>query len=299
MNMRKIAAKIILLALLALTAAALVSGLFGDAKDENGRYWTDEHRWITFGEYDGKPLIWRILETYKTDKGVTMALLFADEPVANMKFDGDSNDWDSSDIKKWLNDYYAAFNKEERGAILTSTYRYGGEYEGSGKTVASKVFLLSVCEAKDNRYFANDTDRATGSVWWLRSPGNDYDIAASVLSDGELFGTLVNNERGVRPALKINLASSIFKSSASATKYEILYGTRIKVRDTDARPIQGAAVAADNPKQKCFTGNDGAVEMKLGAGKQMIRISAEGYKLHETILTDVKRGGYVVTLEPL
>ena len=62
--------------------------------------------------------------------------------------------------------------------------------------------------------------------------------------------------------------------------------------DAGACPIQGAAVAADSPKQKYFTGNGGTVEMKLGAGKQMIRINASGYGVREVEL-DVPCGGII------
>jgi hypothetical protein len=234
-----------------------------------------------------------------------MALLFADEPVKNMKFDGDSNDWDSSDIKRWLNEdfYRAAFNEEERDAILTSAYRYGGEYKGSDKTAVSKVFLLSTDEAEDGRYFASDADRAIGEWWWLRSPGF-LGIAAFVYNDGEVFGggsiDCVGEERAVRPALKINLASSIFTSSASASKYEILYGVKLKVRDMDMHLIYGAEVDAGSPEQKYYTGGRGTVELKLGAGKQKIRISAKSAKGGEwakEVELNVETGGGSVNVD--
>ena len=57
----------------------------------------------------------------------------------------------------------------------------------------------------------------------------------------------------------------------------------MKVRDADNYLIRGAAV------------------MKLGTGDQKIRISAEGYKVKETTLLNVPRGGgsYNVALELL
>ena len=68
-------------------------------------------------------------------------------------------------------------------------------------------------------------------------------------------------------------------------------------RYTDsAKPIRGAAVAADSPKQKYFTGDDGTVLMKLRAGSQMIRLSAAGYGVYEVIL-DVKPGGGSIVVD--
>jgi hypothetical protein len=144
---------------------------------------------------------------------------------------------------------------------------------------------LSTDEAENQKFFANDADRAIGTDWWLRSPGEHGRGAAIVHSGGGVAGrgNDVNYRNAVRPALKINLASSIFTSSSS--KYEILYPVMVKARDeASAYPIRGAAVAADSPKQKYFTGDDGEVLMKLGAGKQKIRISVAGRKVREVTL---------------
>jgi hypothetical protein len=60
----------------------------------------------------------------------------------------------------------------------------------------------------------------------------------------------------------------------------------VRVRDADTYLIRGAAVASDSPAQKYFTGNDGTVLMKLGAGKQKIRISVD-YNV-KAVMLDVK-----------
>ncbi|MDR1509425.1 MAG: DUF6273 domain-containing protein [Synergistaceae bacterium] len=306
------------LAIAVLAAAFLSAGpasaVPGDAKNLRGGYWTDQHRWIAFGEYDGKPIIWRILEVGKTDDGSTMAFLLAEDAVAVRQFNNsssDGNDWDSSNLKYWLNDdfYYAAFSEGEQGAIVNSAYLYGGKSGGSDRKAASKVFLLSADEAKNNKFFADDADRRINAYegelswkyeWWLRSPGSYGDNAANVEYAGVYDGASlfdyrygdgrVGNSYAIRPALKINLASSIFTSSSS--KYEILYPVTVKARYADANLIRGAAVAADNPPQKYFTGKDGTVLMKLGTGKQKIRVSVAGRKVREvTLFGDVKPGG--------
>jgi ankyrin repeat protein len=144
---------------------------------------------------------------------------------------------------------------------------------------------LSTDEAENQKFFANDADRAIGTDWWLRSPGIFVEYAAQVRSGGSVdgHGFYVHHGYAVRPALKINLASSIFTSSSS--KYEILYPVTVKVRDVaSAYPIRGAVVAADSPKQKHFTGEDGTALMKLGAGKQTIRVSVAGRKVREITL---------------
>jgi ankyrin repeat protein len=285
----------------ALLFAGLDSAVPGDAKDLRGSYWTERHRYIAFGEYGGEPIIWRILEIGETDEGEPMAFLLADGYVEEyMEFDGSSNDWNSSDIKRWLNDdfYHAAFSEKERGAIVNSSYYYGGKYKGSDRKDTSKVFLLSVDDAENQKFFANDADRALEGNWWLRSPVRDVGNAANVLNDGGVYGIGVSVRFGytVRPALKINLASSIFTSPSS--KYEVLYPVTVKVSDeVSAYPICGAAVATDSPKQKYFTENEGEALLKLGVGQQTIQVSVVGSKTREITL-DVEPGtGITVDLK--
>jgi hypothetical protein len=217
----------------ALPFAGPASAVPGDAKNLRDGHWTNQHRWIAFGRFDGKPIIWRILETGKTDDGKPMAFLLAEDAVAKMCFNesrSDGNDWDSSVIKRWLNNDFLStvFSEGEKNAIVNCTYYYGGEHEGSGKKATSKVFLLSKNDAENIRFFANNTDRRINEYeregdWWLRSPGDLDDNAALVVSGGGVhgFGSPVDSRFAVRPALKINLSSSIFTSSSS--KYEILY----------------------------------------------------------------------------
>jgi hypothetical protein len=153
--------------LLTLAAAAFASAaLFpapaaavpGGAKNLSGGSYTSEPRWIAFGRRDGKPILWRVLEIGRTDQGTPMAFLFAEDAVAKMEFDSSSNDWVSSDLARWLNDdfYYGAFSDKEQGAIVNTTYYYGGKNKGSDDRGTSKVFLLSTDEANNEKFFKND-----------------------------------------------------------------------------------------------------------------------------------------------
>ena len=90
----------------------------------------------------------------------------------------------------------------------------------AGQETLDKVFLLSEEEAKS--HFKADSDRTavllgtkTDNWWWLRSPGNIASYAASVGIGGSVnadgYGVSYGN-RGVRPALWLNLTSEIFES---------------------------------------------------------------------------------------
>ena len=132
-------------------------------------------------------------------------------------FDDDSNDWENSEIRDWLNGefYEDSFNDDEKGII---------EFSDPGK-----VFLLSNEEAEG--YFDSDEDRkcvpteyakANGALvsedgccyWWLRSPYPDYSNPdySKYVYFVNIYGVVnfydVNRGDGsARPALWINLES--------------------------------------------------------------------------------------------
>ena len=138
--------------------------------------------------------------------------------------------WETSDIRKWLNNefYTTAFNKTEKAKIQTSLIKNedNSEYGTSGgNDTEDKVFLLSEKEAEtlfsnDEEKIAKATEYAEKSVvygneeksvlWWLRSPGGYSENAAVVDRYGwvDRYGFIVNiNDGGVRPALYLNLQS--------------------------------------------------------------------------------------------
>ena len=109
---------------------------------------------------------------------------------------------------------------------MTITQTYGTE---GGKNTNDKIFLLSIAEAQNSSYFADDNSRiATNTAyvadggkigsnmygvgeadyWWLRSPGDDDDSAAYVMYNGGVrsFGTNVDFViNAVRPAFNLDL----------------------------------------------------------------------------------------------
>ena len=106
------------------------------------------------------------------------------------RFDPESNDFETSEIKRWLNDeYLRSFTIEEFDLI-------DGEID-------RKITLLSVEEAEQLTLY----EGSCGVWWWLRSRGT-YDpwFAAHVSRGGEVdrggwHG--VSSAGGVRPALHL------------------------------------------------------------------------------------------------
>ena len=127
----------------------------------------------------------------------------------------EATDWESCTLRAWLNGaFYSSLPEADRARIAETTLNNGDNAEYStkaGKTTKDHVFLLSLAEA--GLYFRDNASRIArqgGSVkfWWLRSPGLEPMLAATVTSDGSLgyAGSGVNyTNRGVRPAVWVTL----------------------------------------------------------------------------------------------
>ncbi len=134
--------------------------------------------------------------------------------------------WESCTLRKWLNGEFAdrAFSVIERDRIVAGTVKADKNPKSDtnpGKDTCDGIFLLSIPESA--RYFASDNARwckgteycyARGAFkanngncrWWLRSPGGERDIAASVGENGNISqsGYYVFREGiAVRPAIWI------------------------------------------------------------------------------------------------
>lgn len=184
---------------------------------------------VTFGRYtqgkDGEetsPLSWRVLE-----KREDMALLITEKVVDHIQFSArGNNDWETSDLRKWLNTEFAnrAFDDREKAAICEGL---SGEH----------VFLISLEEYK--KYFSSFKDaraeateysiykrcEANGcspkdpylfyGFWWLRTPnknggwGEGADVyVCHVCNDGDVNPFERGKyQDGVRPAIWVKLSA--------------------------------------------------------------------------------------------
>ena len=172
---------------------------------------------VKFGSYEqdgdilnGKePIEWRVLAV-EGDRAYVVSQKALDAHAFNEDAD-DGNDWNSSDLKAWLEDDFAsqAFTGDEM------------------REIDGAPTLLSADEV--NEYFHSDVYRMCmptqqalnngawtmeggiyGSTccWWLRSPGDESYLAANVGLVGDVYsdGDYVDrSDYAVRPALWINL----------------------------------------------------------------------------------------------
>ena len=268
--------------------------------------WTGEngHRWVALGG-----ILWRILEVYDSDgstddnSGKKTALLLAEETVATRQFhttwNSGDNDWNSSDLKAWLNnevctknskDYTAdgfmsGFRDEEKAAIVTASYTYGGSNAGNDTAASSRVFLLSTDEAISSAYFASNADRnISNGFWWLRSPGSSDNRAEIVTSGGMVseFGYDVDSDRAVRPALKIDLESPIFTSKKPLVQAQITV-------ESGGSPVADASISfsgASAPDDPVVSEGGGKATVRLELGESYsMTVSKTGYEPYEDEIT--------------
>jgi hypothetical protein len=206
---------------------------------------------ITFGHYEqdnntsnGKePIEWRVLERKSNGQ-----LLVISEKVLDVKpynTTSISITWEKSTIRSWLNGYGASYNTvgtdftsenfintaftaAEKAKIVSSNVLAdpNPNYNTApGNETTDKIFLLSIKEAKNTNYFANNASRQADATryavkqgvyvigdvhcyatWWLRSPcGNEF-LAAFVHRHGYVLNSgdnVDNDDLGVRPALLV------------------------------------------------------------------------------------------------
>ena len=176
-----------------------------------------------------EPIKWKILS-----ENNGKAILMCDSIIANHRFDDSSNNYENSEIRKWLNAkfYNTAFNEVQRNLILTTVVDNSMKSAGccsneyTCNDTLDKIFLPSYSEVADieveeRKMQTSDYSRATGAStngstdyygngWWrLRSPGYyDYsNYARVVYEDGDVGNGVPVHlaHSGVVPALRIQL----------------------------------------------------------------------------------------------
>ena len=191
--------------------------------------------YVFFGEYEqdnntanGKEDIeWLVLEV-KDGKALVISKYALDCKQYNTSYMDVT--WETCTLRKWLNNDFinAAFSAEEKAMIPTVTVSADKNPAFStnpGNVTQDQLFLLSITEA--NKYFSSDSARrckptdyavANGAWesdngncwWWLRSPGDTQDCAATVNIVGDVreSGSVVSgDDYAVRPAMWIDLSS--------------------------------------------------------------------------------------------
>ena len=182
-----------------------------------GNYWQED----TNG--DGKadqndnkqPIKWRVLSVDGED-----AFLLADQNLDSQPYNDEYTDvtWETCTLKNWLNGIFLnnAFSTEEQKVmgevcLLTKdeawskTYGFDEEYGTDSRTRESSNTPYAIeCGAS--------TTKGNG-YWWLKTLGNGLSFAMSVgyMGNPTTKGYVNSVGGAVRPALHLNLSSSVWK----------------------------------------------------------------------------------------
>ncbi len=187
-----------------------------------------------FGRYAGVPVEWQILRE-DADKIFVLSKYILDAKVffPDCIYTG----WAKSSIRTWLNEIFfeKAFSPQEQKRIRKTelfTPDCTGFKNYAENHTQDALFLLS--EQEIQHLLPNCNDRVAlperhavnyskdlyqyekllsyyntpkNCWWWLRSPGTEPNMMGTVCTNGMIahFGHYVNYERGIRPAMYINL----------------------------------------------------------------------------------------------
>ena len=174
---------------------------------------------IEFGTIGGKPIKWDIEKRY--DDG-TM-LIMSEKCVAYMPFDDDLNNWESSDIRQWLNSgFLDEFSDEEKERIewtdnlIPLTYSSRILAESGYHTHYWNFTRRLVNDLGDSAYRINVKDRVflptldmmedmvPGESYWILCPYTSNDCMQRFMNyDGFILHTDTSNEKGVRAVMRI------------------------------------------------------------------------------------------------
>lgn len=191
-------------------AAALFAGIF---------HISIPKKTVTFGELYGEPIKWEIVR--KNDDGTL--LLVTKECVGFMPFDDNSNSWEESELRAWLNsEFLSEFSAKDRKQIVTTknknflTYDERGRAEGGNHAHYWNFTPNLVYDMGETAYhnFVEDEvfiptlsvmdDIGVKDAYWVMCPytSNTY-MSRFMNSDGFILHTDVKNEKGVRAAICI------------------------------------------------------------------------------------------------
>ena len=202
---------------------------------------------VTFGCYEqdnrkgnGKePIEWLVLDIDTAGHKALLISLYGLD-TQPYHYTHRSVTWEQCSLRKWLNSDFlnTAFTRPEQYVIMVTQVRNASDQGywniSGGNNTLDKLFLLSYAEANRYsdvalKYETNASSRVTPTAyakargaavntgtasgpWWLRSPGNRGDHAASVATNGSLQTTSVSSASiCVRPAMWVNLQSGIIQ----------------------------------------------------------------------------------------
>lgn len=327
------------------TGDALTAAITGASYDANGDAWVNGTKYRRISKNDvtntknfknseyhyfkWERIRWRVLQ----NNGSTLFVL-ADRGLDCKKFNeflytnGNTNTWDVSWIRKWLNDsfYRTAFSNKEQGAIVEQALQNPkNPYLGTngGQDTRDLIYLLSIkdvmnkaygfCEdfnvhslsrtvqASDYAYVmgaftkkADFSDEITACDWWLRSQ-TSYTSNVYVRTNGTTdpkFGAMGTDDTcSVVPAMHIQLSSDCWLLSDDGTSGD---GGSSDVPDEPKNEeITVSSITISAPTKKVAAGKK--ITLKATVLPQNAANKNVAWESSNTKYATVTRGGTVTT----
>ena len=225
----------------------------------------DESEWdlVELGTTkEGQPMEWRVLSIRDGDAYLMADRLMADRKIHDIREDVT---WENSSLRSWLNGefFQNTFKEEEKKGIRNYNWEnednpwYGTD---GGADTMDFVSLPSLSDMTSKEYgfptefwcdspartaYVQDDDYRPTDYWWLRSIGEIGTYVAYIGDEGAAlpFGTHVDAENAVRPALHFDLtAASLKKTGTLSTKDE-------NPGQTPSLPPEDDGTGTDNPSK--------------------------------------------------
>lgn len=181
-------------------------------------YMTAPKKTVTFGTYNGKPLKWEVVSRYNDDS----MILVTKDNIADMRFDGSGNMWESSELRDWLNtDFISEFTEDELSHIKPVTNEIILPYSHRDLSVAgdhahywnyTRSQVNDLAKTAYHYYVEDkvfiptldmlDDINIKGSYWVLCPYASNDNMERYMKNDGFILHTNVVNKKGVRAVIK-------------------------------------------------------------------------------------------------
>ncbi len=184
---------------------------------------------IWFGEYEGEPVAWLVLDAEQTNMGTEGVFLISEGlfDINEVVYDEDSTLWEGSLGQQWCTDFASAAFSPAESALVPFTCVDEEEtllYALSWREVSlrgEQVFFLSVIEV--DRYWGSYSPDymytvkpiSLESYWWLRSPHRYHeDYHGIVLHSNMIHDYLPFAPWCARPCINLTPDAALFRLPA-------------------------------------------------------------------------------------
>jgi hypothetical protein len=189
------------------------------------------YQYVLFGryyqDYNDQPILWRVLGV-KNGRALLLSELILD----TRPFDDSSNEWESSDLRSWLNKsfYKDTFSSDEQTAILSNGDIGKVFLLSRGElSTASYGFNTNIYQEDPNRSAAGSIFAYSNNLWkvqtsdytnyYARSKANSKNVDL-VASNGKFVLARIDRDNvGIRPAVWVDVAMLPFTNGAGTMEY--------------------------------------------------------------------------------